>query len=382
MLPGLSGAAGRQPRVAMTADAVGGVWTYALDLAAGLGQAAVSTILIVAGPAPSDAQRRQAEAVEGLSVIEIDAPLDWTAADARELARAAETVADIAAAAGADVVHLNGPALAAYAEFEAPVLGACHSCLATWWRTVKHGRPPEAFDWRIRAAAAGYAACSALVAPTRAFAEATAEVYGIAKPLVVHNGRRPAGAAVGATERLVLTAGRLWDDGKDVRTLDRAAARVFGRFVALGPTQAPDGTAMRFDTLRTIGAVGADRVAAWMARAQVFASAALYEPFGLAVLEAAQAGLPLVLSDIPSFRELWSGAAVFVPPGDAKGFADAIEAMLDSPSLQAGAGLAARLRAERYGVGAMTNGYLSAYARLVPGVFPLSDTTRILELCS
>ena len=39
---------------------------------------------------------------------------------------------------------------------------------------------------------------------------------------------------------------------------------------------------------------------------------ALYEPFGLAVLEAAQAGCALVLSDIPTFRELWDGAALFV----------------------------------------------------------------------
>jgi hypothetical protein len=38
------------------------------------------------------------------------------------------------------------------------------------------------------------------------------------------------------------------------------------------------------------------------------------EPFGLAVLEAAQAGCPLVLSDLPGFRELWDGAALFRRP--------------------------------------------------------------------
>ncbi len=53
------------------------------------------------------------------------------------------------------------------------------------------------------------------------------------------------------------------------------------------------------------------------AAATVFASMARYEPFGLAVLEAAQAGMRLVLSDIPTFRELWDGAAIFV--GDEAG---------------------------------------------------------------
>ena len=63
----------------------------------------------------------------------------------------------------------------------------------------------------------------------------------------------------------------------------------------------------------------------WLAARPVFVSAALYEPFGLAVLEAAQAGCALVLSDIPTFRELWDGAALFVAADDAAGFAAALE---------------------------------------------------------
>jgi glycosyltransferase involved in cell wall biosynthesis len=44
----------------------------------------------------------------------------------------------------------------------------------------------------------------------------------------------------------------------------------------------------------------------------------LYEPFGLAPLEAALRGCALVLSDIGSFRELWDGCAAFFPRGDAE----------------------------------------------------------------
>jgi glycosyltransferase involved in cell wall biosynthesis len=40
----------------------------------------------------------------------------------------------------------------------------------------------------------------------------------------------------------------------------------------------------------------------------------LYEPFGLAVAEAARAARPLVLSDIPTFRELWGDAALTSRP--------------------------------------------------------------------
>jgi glycosyltransferase involved in cell wall biosynthesis len=80
----------------------------------------------------------------------------------------------------------------------------------------------------------------------------------------------------------------------------------------------------------------------------LFASAALYEPFGLAALEAAHAGTALVLSDIPTHRELWDGAAVFVPPRDAEGFAACCAALLDNPDEAARLGALARQRAMTY----------------------------------
>ena len=52
--------------------------------------------------------------------------------------------------------------------------------------------------------------------------------------------------------------------------------------------------------------------------ASIFALPARYEPFGLSILEAALSGCALVLGDLPSLRELWTGAAMFVPPDDHK----------------------------------------------------------------
>jgi glycogen synthase len=96
------------------------------------------------------------------------------------------------------------------------------------------------------------------------------------------------------------------------------------------------------------------------ASARVFASVALYEPFGLAVLEAAQAGCALVLSDIPTFRELWDGAALFVRPGDPDGIARALEAAMREPYLAE----AARARARAYNAEAMTAATLALHRAL------------------
>ncbi len=110
----------------------------------------------------------------------------------------------------------------------------------------------------------------------------------------------------------VLTAGRLWDEGKNVAALDRAAVHLPFNICAAGPVQGPNGAAIELTRLDWLGTLEPLALHEVMARTQVFASTALYEPFGLAVLEAAQAGCALVLSDIPTFRELWDGAALFV----------------------------------------------------------------------
>lgn len=98
-----------------------------------------------------------------------------------------------------------------------------------------------------------------------------------------------------------------------------------------------------------LGPLPAPALRAAYARCGVFASAALYEPFGLAPLEAAQAGAALVLSDIPTHRELWADAALFVPPRDAEGFARAFASLLDAPGEAARLGARAARRARRYG---------------------------------
>jgi glycosyltransferase involved in cell wall biosynthesis len=160
--------------------------------------------------------------------------------------------------------------------------------------------------------------------------------------------------------------GRLWDEGKGAAVLDRAAARLSAPVFAAGPLQGPGTGQVAFAHLQTLGALTGDAVRARMAEAAVFCSPALYEPFGLAVLEAAQAGAPLLLSDIPSFRELWDGAAVFTPAGDSVALGAALEALLADPGRRERLSAAARQRASRYTLDAMVDGTLAAYRDLVP----------------
>ena len=360
----MSGAGGL--RLFATADSVGGVWSYALDLARELAPRGVRTTLAVLGPPPDAAQRAEAAAVAGLALIETGLSPEWLADSPDAVEAAGAALAATAREAGAEVVQLNGPALAAGARFAAPVLGVCHSCVATWWEAVRGGPLPSDLAWRAALTGRGMAAADALVAPSAAFAEATARAYGV-RPAAVRNGRRPLPAAPPAPDapaRFALTAGRLWDEGKNVVALDGAAARLGLPVLAAGPLAGPNGAAATLQHARALGRLAPDVLAGWLAHRPVFVSAALYEPFGLSVLEAAQAGCPLVLSDIATFRELWDGAAILVPARDEAAIAAAIVRAAGPEG--AGLGEAARARAARYGAATMAEGVLAAYRALLP----------------
>jgi glycosyltransferase involved in cell wall biosynthesis len=356
----------RPAHVLMTGDTVGGVWTYTLDLARGLLAADVRVTLAVLGPAPSPAQARAAEAVEGLDLVVTTLSLDWLAGGPAAVVQAGRALAELASDIRADLVHLNSPALAAKASFAQPVLGACHSCLATWWAAVGSGAMPMDFHWRVELQADGYRACDALIAPSRDFAQATAAAYPGARPRVVYNGR-PLPAPHQETKRdaCVVTAGRLWDAGKNLAALDRAADHLAQPVFAIGPVEGPNGQRAQASHVRLLGAMASADVAAQFARSTVFVSLALYEPFGLAVLEAAQAGCALVLSDIPTFREIWADAAVFVDPRAPDEAAARIGELLADADKAARWGAKARAHARRYTTAAMTDGTLAAYAAIL-----------------
>lgn len=360
---------GEKLQLFMTADAVGGVWQYALDLARGLVDHGVETTLAVLGPSPRADQAANAGAVPGLRLLATDLPLDWIAKNSDEVKGAGALLAALADESVADIVHLNSAALAAGAPFRAPVVVGCHSCVATWWEAVRSGPVPDDFLWRARLVQQGYRAADALIAPTAAFAAVTRRTYGLREaPEVVHNGRwiashRPARPTFSAS--FAFTAGRLWDEGKNLAALDRAAAHLNIPFVAAGSLDGPNGAAIELRHVRAVGQLDGTEIAGWLKAAPVFVSTALYEPFGLAVLEAAQAGCPLVLSDIPSFRELWDGAATFVPPEDDRAIAAAVEEAMTDPTLRARLGAVARERARDYSVEAMAPRVFDIYRSLL-----------------
>jgi glycosyltransferase involved in cell wall biosynthesis len=115
-----------------------------------------------------------------------------------------------------------------------------------------------------------------------------------------------------------------------------------------------------------------DELARELATAAIYALPARYEPFGLSVLEAALSGCALVLGDIPSLRETWQDAALFVAPDDHAALHEALVSLMHNPSERSRLAQAAFVRAHAFGPDRQGDAYLQAYARLAPIFAPAS----------
>lgn len=351
-------------RLLMTTDAVGGVWRYACSLSGALGQRGWDVLLAVLGPRPDAVQAREVEAMPGVRLLPAPFPLDWTGAGRETMEAAAVELARLARRESCDLAQLNTPLLAAAGEWAMPLVGVAHGCIATWWRGARGSAIDRDLAWHRDMTAQGLMACDVVIAPSLSFAADLARTYAIDRRIEkVHNGVAPPSVKpVPAADPFVFTAGRLWDEAKNTSVLNAAAAGLSVPLLAAGATKGPQGQAAPVDHLQALGQLPAEAVAEYLAARPVFVSTARFEPFGLAVLEAAQAGCPLVLSDIPTFRELWGGAASFVDPSDASGFTSAIEAIVGDPELRRRLGASARDRSREYSLKTMTEEMLGHYA--------------------
>lgn len=348
----------------MTADAVGGVWHYATELAAALVPLGVETLLAVIGPPPSPEDAAAAAAVPGLRLVDTGLPLDWLCDGPDPVIAAGQAVAALAARECVDLVQLNMPSLGAAARFPVPVVAVAHGCLASWWDAARGTPLPDPYRWQAPLVAAGLAAADAVVAPSACFAATVARLYDLPTlPFVVHNGRQTQPVSATPPAAHAFTAGRLWDQAKATPLLDAAAARLSVPFRAAGPLQAPHGERVAIEHMTALGRLDAATLAGELALRPMFVSAACFEPFGLAVLEAAGAGCALVLSGIGTFRELWTGAALIVDENTPQAYAAAVERLIADPALRAQLGEAARVRAGRYTPAAMASAMTAIYAR-------------------
>lgn len=354
-------------RILMTADAVGGVWQYTIDLGGALRRRGVHVTVAVMGPPPSAQQRAEAKHVD-LDLVDRPYRLEWMDDPWDDVGRAGEWLLQVASQVKPALIHLNGYAHAPL-PWRAPVMVVAHSCVRTWWRAVRQQPAPSSVNRYTAFVSAALTAAKAVVAPTHAMGAALSREYGVPQTVhVIPNGSGvPATARYGlpGKEPFVLAAGRVWDDAKNIQALCSIAGAIGWPIYVAGDACGPDGKICEVSNVHLLGRLPAASLAHWYRRAAIYALPARYEPFGLSVLEAAASGCALVLGDIDSLRENWDGAARFVAPDDHAGLAVALQGLIADRAARTELGRLAGARAATFTVDRTADAYLQLYQSLL-----------------
>jgi glycosyltransferase involved in cell wall biosynthesis len=364
-------------RILMTADSVGGVWTYVVELGSWLLANGANVVVATMGRALTSQQREQLTR-RGMIVEESEYRLEWMEDPWTDVAEAGQWLRELERKHRPDVVHLNGYAHGA-SGFRAPVMIVAHSSVLSWWRAVFGTDAPASYDRYRTETTRGLRAAARVVAPSHAMLDSLLQHEpwldrlvrrgpthdGSSKVRVIENGLTIPPFTRPQKRDLILAAGRLWDQAKNVELLARAAPALPWPIVIAGERQLGE-REPPFDAsaLDCLGALRPDELARWMRSAAIFAAPALYEPFGLSILEAAAAGCALVLGDIPSLRELWGGAAELVDPRDPVAWQRSLQSLADDSIARRRLALSAYARAQRYSAGRMGAAYLRLYTEL------------------
>jgi glycosyltransferase involved in cell wall biosynthesis len=128
------------------------------------------------------------------------------------------------------------------------------------------------------------------------------------------------------------------------------------------------------DRLHMLGTLPADDIADLYAAADLFAFSSTWETFGLAAVEAAMVGMPMVVADLAVLREVLRSdgtePVAFVAPHDTEGWISAIGKALAAPPSARLVGAFAQTIGRKYSRQRMVESYLSlfdAYTRPQPG---------------
>lgn len=361
----------------MTADTVGGVWSYALELIRALSRYHCHVALATMGGWLNASQLHEAAQISNLTLYESNYKLEWMEEPWVEVNQAGAWLLELAHQVKPDIVHLNNYVHGTL-PWSAPVLVVGHSCVLSWWQAVKGHSAPEEWQTYHQRVQAGLRSADFVVAPTNAMLSALQHHYGpLAASKVIYNGRYPKQFVPMTKEPLIVSVGRLWDEAKNIAALETIAPHLDWPIYVAGQEQHPAGGEYRLQHVRPLGVLTASDVAQWMGQASIYALPARYEPFGLSALEAALAGCALVLGDIPSLREVWGTAARYVAPDDQAMLAALLQELIAQPAQRYALASAARQRAQTYHPAPMAAGYWQAYRSLLATQSALSQQAQV-----
>src|SRR6478735_3210664 len=360
--------------ILVTADTLGGVWTYTRELVTGLALGRDRVTLVSFGDIPTDAQTRWMHNLPNLDYRPTAFKLEWMLDSEADMAASSQYLEGVIAESKPDLLHFSQYYYGAL-DCDVPRVVVAHSDVVSWWMAVHRKSPPETawLRWYRHVVARGLQAATTVVAPSRWMLDQVELLYGKpASSSVIHNGRTPTLFNPYISKQAsFVTVGRLWDSGKNVSLLLRR--EMPGTVRIVGCDRHPDLQNHSFvaETIRPNVSLDPQQderqITQTLARAGIYAATSQYEPFGLAPVEAALSRCAIVASDIPSFRELWDGAAIFFRNNDEESLFAALERLQRDRGFRLNQGnIAFRHARQHFTADRMVAAYKDLYQSVAP----------------
>ena len=327
--------------ILMTADTVGGVWTYARELVTGLASRGHTVTLVSFGKRATPEQVSWMKGLRNVDYRETEYRLEWMQGSAEDIEKSTIFLIELIRQVHPDVLHLNQFAYGALAT-DLPKIVVAHSDVISWWSNVHDEGPPDTpwIRWYRDLVAKGIHSADVVLAPSKWMLDAIRTHYGNpARSAVVHNARSASLFSERARkENCALTVGRLWDPAKQVSLLMKRlhSIPVYVAGQIENPENLPGAHSLLqgSSSIRLLGTQSEEQLRACYAKCAIYVATSRYEPFGLAPLEAALSGCALVLNDIETFRELWDDAACYFQRNDSESLAAEIERLAADAKLR------------------------------------------------
>ncbi|HVJ05507.1 MAG TPA: glycosyltransferase family 4 protein [Candidatus Saccharimonadales bacterium] len=362
--------------ILVTADTVGGVWTYTRELVTGLASRGIRITLVSFGGIPAPPQTAWLEKLSGVTYFPTAFRLEWMQDSASDIIDSTAYLHGIIEELKPDLLHL-GQFCYGSMDVPLPKILVAHSDVMSWSQTVRGVKPDDSWArWYRRTVEQGLAGASMVVAPSHWMLDCIDSCYGKQqRSRVIYNGRSPALFNPLVTKHnYAASVGRLWDEGKQSQLLLHLTDSPLPIFLAGAESLAdePSGKSRKLEpdadrsAIKSRGQLSEGEMRQLLSRASIYVATSKYEPFGLAPLEAALSRCALVASDIPSFREIWNDAAFYFIPGDIDSLRNALTTLQGERGLRLDYANRAYQRASRlYTADRMVEEYAQLYSALL-----------------
>jgi len=165
--------------ILVTADTLGGVWTYTRELVTGLVRRGERVTLVSFGNIPTPAQTRWMEALENFDYRPTAFKLEWMLDSEADMAASAQYLQAVIEETRPDLLHLSQFYYGSL-DCDLPRVVIAHSDVVSWWMSVHAKEPPETdwLRWYRQVVQRGLQQATAVIAPSQWMLDQVSVYYG------------------------------------------------------------------------------------------------------------------------------------------------------------------------------------------------------------